>query len=530
MDLNKKINSEINNAYNEVAKVWPLYAFVTSNPLSNFEGISFHQAIEELRKFRNISGYPSSHVFQSALQNGDIYGAVIADCLNQHGFQKDPAYYLEVLAQNESIERPENEAFLLDQLTVKWLSQFLDEGLSNWPMPDREKGFYKAWRELAAFDSTITNAKDIRKMPEDPYEAVKIILKGCQPDEYPNIFRYHFAALPGWMGYIKYRIETHTDWQQKYPITAVDYLAVRLVLSKLLDLPLYSGKHEKKKGSDTTLYQSWLQAWEISWQKKLLAQLGNREKDNTHHTFSEPEAQMAFCIDTRSELIRRHVEQSGNYETFGYAGFFGIAMDYEDHHTGIVRKSCPPILDSAVTVRETCSDNDVQGKYDDFKNALTFRQQALRSMKFNIPGAFGFVEGAGPFYGFSLFFRTIIPKAINKVRKFYEKVHHEFEALSDQEIRKGADELSVEEKASMAQAAFKLLGWSKFAPVVMFVGHGSHTANNPFASSLDCGACAGSRGRNNARVLAKICNDDAVRDILQSQYNINIPDDTVFIG
>jgi uncharacterized protein YbcC (UPF0753/DUF2309 family) len=41
------------------------------------------------------------------------------------------------------------------------------------------------------------------------------------------------------------------------------------------------------------------------------------------------DAQMVFCIDTRSELIRRHVEDKGHYETFGYAGFFGIAMDYE---------------------------------------------------------------------------------------------------------------------------------------------------------------------------------------------------------
>jgi uncharacterized protein YbcC (UPF0753/DUF2309 family) len=43
----------------------------------------------------------------------------------------------------------------------------------------------------------------------------------------------------------------------------------------------------------------------------------------------------------------------------------------------------------------------------------------------------------------------------------------------------------------------------KLAPLVLFIGHGSHSANNPFGSSLDCGACAASPGRHNARMLAK---------------------------
>ena len=66
---------------------------------------------------------------------------------------------------------------------------------------------------------------------------------------------------------------------------------------------------------------------------------------------------MVFCIDTRSELIRRHVESKGNYETFGYAGFFGIAMDYQNLNDGIVRKSCPPIVSSAYTVSESTQEN-----------------------------------------------------------------------------------------------------------------------------------------------------------------------------
>ncbi len=70
-----------------------------------------------------------------------------------------------------------------------------------------------------------------------------------------------------------------------------------------------------------------------------------------------PDAQMVFCIDTRSELIRRNVESKGNYETFGYAGFFGIAMDYKSKQTGLSIKSCPPIVPSAYKVSEIAQQN-----------------------------------------------------------------------------------------------------------------------------------------------------------------------------
>ena len=55
-------------------------------------------------------------------------------------------------------------------------------------------------------------------------------------------------------------------------------------------------------------------------------------------------------------------------------------------------------------------------------------------------------------------------------------------------------------------------------------------ATPPFGSSLDCGACAASPGRHNARMLAKLANLTEVRKELRDNFDFKIPDDTIFIG
>jgi hypothetical protein len=82
----------------------------------------------------------------------------------------------------------------------------------------------------------------------------------------------------------------------------------------------------------------------------------------------------------------------------------------------------------------------------------------------------------------------------------------------------------------IVKSAFDLTGWQHFAPLVLFVGHGSHSANNAFASSLDCGACAASPGRHNARMLASLANEKEVRTALAEIHGIRLTDSTVFIG
>ena len=58
------------------------------------------------------------------------------------------------------------------------------------------------------------------------------------------------------------------------------------------------------------------------------------------------------CIDTRSEGLRRVFETLGSYETFGFAGFFAVAIRFQDLAGGAPTALCPALVEPRNAVRE----------------------------------------------------------------------------------------------------------------------------------------------------------------------------------
>ncbi|ASV29307.1 DUF2309 domain-containing protein [Maribacter cobaltidurans] len=524
----------IDKASEYVGNTWPLYSFVTSNPLNGFEKEHFFQATQHASTLLGADMFPKADVYKNALKSGAIDALEIQKILQEKGYSQSPEYYLELMSKQAST-RTENSEHRLDQYMVKWLSSFMDEGLAEWQMPYKSYGFYTAWRKLATFDESLGPVR-ITMIPKTSDEALEMVLNGLSDEEIMKAFEHHLVALPGWTGYTKHRVKNLPTWQREAPITLKDYLAIRLWANKKLGGSLITNEVRiDSKNTISELSYLWLLAWEKSWQKQLLQTLKNSSIETSAPSEFDTDAQMVFCIDTRSELIRRHVENHGNYETFGYAGFFGIAMDYQNPKSGLSQKACPPILDSSYVVSEKAKTEKKGSKKSfDHKNEVrNFWNYFLKRMKNMLPSTFGFVEGSGFFYGVNLTLRTLFSKS---VYRWKNKELNAYEAVCTPEIKHTDNNDSVNtsiplaEKVNIVKSAFALMGWKNFAPLVIFVGHGSHSANNPFGSSLDCGACAATPGRHNARMLAKLANDSEVRKSLIEEHDIKIPETTLFVG
>ena len=531
--INPTFKKSIEKASQVIGKTWPLYSFVTSNPLSGYEKMSFENAVKQGQQNLNANMFPKTNMFREAFKKGDIKKEVIVNLLKENHLFDTPETYLDQM-ESFKMDYAKNSNHDLDRIMAKWLAAFLDEGLAEWTMPNKNEGFYKAWRKLAIYDNDIPKLA-LKEIPTTSAEALDDVLHGYSEEDITKICTFHLAALPGWTGYINYRNASNSQWQQEYPITLEDYLAVRLWIAKKTDAKIFPETNVYSENSSAfKLQYIWLKAWEKSWQKELV-KLFKQTQMNYKTEKEVPDAQMVFCIDTRSELIRRHIEQKGHYETFGYAGFFGIAMDYESLHDGLTRKSCPPILNSAYHVTETSQQNKhTQVTSLKQKSAtLKFKDYFLKRLKNMLPSAFGYVEGSGVLYGLSLITRTLLPGYFYKIKRKHTLNH---ESICEPKIEYGSTNdsdthnISLDEKVAIVKSAFDLMGWKDFAPIVLFIGHGSHSANNPFSSSLDCGACAASPGRHNARMLAKLANLTEVKDALCKKHGIYIPMTTIFIG
>ncbi|WP_435116960.1 DUF2309 domain-containing protein [Halolamina sp. C58] len=539
MSTESAIRDSIDDAATAVGSLWPIHSFVTANPLAGFEDQPFGEAVERAATLLGGRGYPSAQTFETALERGQIDREILGREMTEAGYENDPEAVLDRLADATDDVNADADAAVdhVDRVLTKWLSAFLDEETAHWSMPNREAGFYAAFRGMAEYDGDIPEEGVVADLPETPTAAIEAVLESYPEQQWEAIFEEQLAALPGWAGFIKQRAGDEGVWQSTYPISLEGYLAARLALLDAVDAAIEPSNDGGDEHPADDIAQAFLRAWEATYRDELVGTVAAQSRSMADcDTSGRPDAQLVFCIDTRSEVIRRHIEATGDYETHGYAGFFGIPIEYREYDADVSVDACPPILDPQHQIVDVSTDDDTRARHDRWSGMRAAADELIGTLEANAATAYGYVETAGSGYGLSLAARTLVPGRVHDlldaaaglvpdVEEFCEpSIDHQHADAGDLPVG-----LTHEERVEYAATAFDLMGFTAFSRLVVFTGHASETANNPFDSSLDCGACAGNPGGPNARVLAKLCNDEAVRAELHDR-GFDIPEDTVFVA
>ena len=481
----------------------------------------------------------------------------------------------------------------VDREVAKWCAGFVAGVL---PV-DPGQGFYPAWRTAVRADPAagrIAGRAGRRRMSELPGRADDAVVAclerlGIARADRPALLAAELARMPGWAGHAKWRSRWAAPGHPGPALHLVDYLAVRLAYEAELtgagagtrpDAPAPAAQRARVQAAlaqptPATLPEEirrrldalapaeaaavWLEAYEGHYRDALLATLQRPLPPAP----GPPAAQAVFCIDTRSEGLRRHLEAAGAYETFGFAGFFALPVRYRAWGSAEAVALCPVLLHPAAEMGDTPLPGGLRAASRELTGlqGMAAAGEAFDAAREGTAAPFVLAEAGGMIAGPVTALRTVAPRWYSAGRSRLRRLlappapvtaaagpspqpagpSPQSAGPSPQPAgpggggpaatSPGADAtMSDEEQALWAETALTTMGLtSGFAPVVLLCGHGSTTENNPYASALDCGACGGNRGGSSARAAAAILGRTEVRRLL-AERGIQIPDATLFVA
>jgi uncharacterized protein YbcC (UPF0753/DUF2309 family) len=276
-------------------------------------------------------------------------------------------------------------------------------------------------------------------------------------------------------------------------------------------------------------------AYELRFRQRVYDAIGSHAPRPTE----DPPFQAVFCLDERSESLRRHLEEvEPACETLGAAGFFGVAMYYKGAEDAQPRPLCPVVMKPEHEVVEVpFAVTNLAHLRQRFGQLVARWSRGMTIGSLTMVRGTLVTAGLGALATIPLVVRVLFPRVAGRLR---EETLELVQAPAGRLALDRRDEppalgrvsgFSKEEMAEIVARALRELGIAdRLADLVLVVGHGSSSLNNPHESAYDCGACGGSRGGPNARAFAQMANDPSVRELLRAKWSIEIDDRVCFVG
>ncbi|HEY6881323.1 MAG TPA: DUF2309 domain-containing protein [Polyangiales bacterium] len=547
-ELAASFEQAVQRACERIAPTWPLDRFIAVNPFWGFTNQPIDRAAGELAALSGAQLTMPRSWYAAQLASGQLRREHLCEAIELTGSSRTPEELIALL----EIEPPSapRRALLTDVADAQrdlhrsvafsdfvrsdisqFCAAFFDDGQSQLPL-DRTEGLYaahrrharehqspallmglSAYRELAealpaTADALIATALTELEVPADEREA------------YLSALLLDINGWAAWCAYLRWTARQRgTD-----DASLRELLAVRLSWEWLLHRAFgkqlrarwqlaMAGWASASRACQLAQKDVWVlqRAVELAYQHGLLRDLA---AGGVERAGEQPAYQAVFCIDVRSEPLRRALERvCPAMQTLGFAGFFGVPAEYVPVGAETARPQLPGLLAPRLRITASTTQATLASRRAD-RLRLSEAWSVFRS---SAASGFSFVESYGLLYGWKLLRDGLALDAQPAEQAGLTRAEH-----ATCKPRLSADvhghALSLRERADLAANVLRAMSLTRdLAPVVLLLGHGSQTVNNPHAAGLDCGACCGQTGEANARALAAILNDADVRGELKSR-------------
>ncbi|HLJ49193.1 MAG TPA: DUF2309 domain-containing protein [Bryobacteraceae bacterium] len=513
------------------------------------------------------------------------------------------ACFARTVAHEEELTQARPVDDIIHPWLIRLCSVFLDQGMAYWPMPHREQGFYRSVRTLLAGRGGIFPRylkgldKEFARQERLSYSATQAVLDYLDANnigeaEWEGVIQRELLALPGWPGLMR-RLEEDPAAapHQNVPYSLMDFLAIRLTMAGIASrlhaaepLPQESPlkTQEKRRLSRTARVYDAARVLSLSADEVARLSAGewaafvNEVKEcnglerrrilhlayerwherailrglESHRTYrglfelqARPAAQVLFCIDEREESMRRALEEvDPQLETFGAAGYFGVAVNYKGIDDPHGAAFCPVVVtpQHAVLEQPVAEDSELLERRRVRRKLLgLLTRNAFVSSRTLVRGWLS-TTALGLLSAVPLIGQLLAPRRYARLRAWMNKAFLPEPRTELTLMRNTAQShdaitgllagFAAREKTERVASVLRPAGLTRnFARLVVVLGHGSSSLNNPHESAHDCGACGGRRGGPNARLFAAMANRSEVQACL-SELGIKIPPDTWFVG
>ena len=558
--LTAHMKDAIDKACASIAPTWPLDQFIAVNPWWEMTDQPIEAVSAKLKTLSNINCLMPRDYYLSSWRNNTILKKHLAKAAKEQQLDLTVEALVNRLEfKSLALKSTDNQIKLLSDLLddmrnlnheMSWhdeishqISQFCAAYFNQGSMLQfpSQTGLYQSWLLMVRQDIGIEILMGVKHLssafkalPNTPEQLIALAINELGIAE--NLVNDYCHALllntNGWASWVAY-----LRWQDrlngKDNILMNELVAIRMAWALVIwrhceSAELKQAWHNNLQAWPAMLKANlaaqkldwcWQRAAEIAYQENLQKSLLNAETNK----IQQPILQAAFCIDVRSEVFRRALEkQDKNIQTIGFAGFFGLPIEYQPAGSELVRPQLPGLLKPTIRAQEiNLSANESANKRKNkFANIASWHRFSRSA-----PATFTYVEATGIFYAYKLLKASLFPSSNAHPINALNANNQATFALTNE-----AGTLSLDDKKNLAAGILGSMSLTQhFAPIVLLIGHGSETCNNAHAAGLDCGACGGQTGEVNVRILADLLNTADIRAALALD-GIIIPAQTCFIA